>query len=263
MADIKSWIIQHNRLTAPLLAILFSFIVVLAGVYLYGELLFLVPVVTFFTFHYTKLYKFRLRLLAGVIVFLVIAFMATGLLTNAVYQAQPTYHTQFYTTTGNSTGTNVSASVTPYSGSSSYYDFTLYITPNGTFDFNNLTLNLHHTGSTAYTIHYNQMQVTNFSGNSTEMLTYRLSSLPAGIYSYNLTTSMNGTIYTPEISGPINASVFTVYEYLLPTYAIYYVLIFFIIFVVGIFIGRSFSHSRSYKPPPPPTPPTPPPPPEK
>lgn len=252
MADYKSWIIQNNRLTAPLLAILFSALVVLLAINLFGELMFLVPVVTFFTFHYTKFYRFKLRLLASVIVFLVVAFLATGLLTSALYNAHPTYKTEFYLGT-NETGTNVTASVSPYSGSSQYYSFQIYVTPNGTFDFNTLYLNVHSSEGSSVSVPFSQLHKTNFSNNNTMELTYQLSNIKSGIYTYNLTAQHNGsTIYTPEISGPINTSQFIVYTYLLPTYAIYYVIIFELIFVAGLFIGRSFSNVRRSTPPPPP-----------
>lgn len=248
LVSYKEWIKDNNRIMAPVLAILFSSLVVLAGIYIYGELMFLVPVVTFFTFHYTGLYKLRLRLLASVIVFIVIAFLATGLLSSAVYSAHPTYQTQF------SDGSNVTASVTPYSGNSPYYVYHAYITPNGSFDFGTLSLNIQKTGGGLTIVDYSHMQVVGFA-NGTKEITYNETSLGSGIFSYNFTAQKNGTgtIYTPEISGPLNTSFFTVYLYILPTYAIYYVIIFELIFIVGAFIARSFSNSRRYggSPPPP------------
>ena len=249
MSGISEWVKSNNRVTAPVLAVLFSVIVALSAIYFYGELMFLVPVVTFVTFHYTGLYRLRLRLLGGTIVFIIVAFLATGLLTNAVYHAHPTYQTYF--TNGTSAMGNVTATVTPYSGQSPSYVYHIYITPNGSLDFNTVELNIHQLGGVTINVQYAQMQNTTFPLNNTVELTYTLTNPGAGIYSYNLTAQKNGTIYTPEISGPLNTPFFSVYVYILPTYAIYYLIIFELIFVVGVFIARSFSSSRRYSQQPP------------
>lgn len=241
MVGYKDWIIKNNRVSAPVLAILFSTLDVLAAVYFFGELMFLVPVITFFTFHYTKLYRFKLRLLAGAIVFIVIAFVATGVLTSAVYNAHPTYTTQF------TDGSTVNATVSPYSGTSQSYTYTIYVTPNGTFDFNSLTLNIHGNGGFTKIVSYSEMTNQTFAGNDTHKLTYLDTSLASGVFSYNLTAQKNGTIYTPEISGPLNTSEFVVYTYLLPTYAIYYLIVFELVYVAGLFIARSIAGSRKYR----------------
>ncbi len=242
MPNYKDWIIKNNRLTAPLISLILSSLVTLAAVYFFGELMFLVPVVTFFSFHYTKLYRFRLRVMGGTIVFILVAFLATGLLTQAIYNSEPTYHTAF------SDGTNVYSQVTPYSGSSSQYTYTLHIIPNGTFDYNSLDLNIHGSNGFNVTVPYKSMTNQTFAGNNTEILTYVFSGIStSGIYSYNLTAQKNGTIYTTEISGPLNTSEFVIFTYLLPTYAIYYLIIFELIYVAGLFIGRSIGNSRSYR----------------
>lgn len=248
MANYKDWIIENRGFTGPLFAILSSMVVVLASIYVFGELMFLVPVVTFFSFHYTKLHRFKLRFLAGTIVFIIVAFLAVGLLSHAIYTSQPVYKTQF------SDGTNVTASVSPYSGSSQQYTYTMYITPNGTFDYNTLNLNIHGAGGYSKTVLYSEMTNHTFAGNNTEELTYTFNAPNSNIYSYNLSVQKNGTIFTPEISGPLHASEFTVYTYILPTYAVYYLLIYELVFIVGLFIARSISNSRRYNTPPPPPP---------
>ncbi len=242
MPDYKDWIIKNNRFTAPLIAFILSALVTLAAVYLYGELMFLVPVVTFFSFHYTKLYRFKLRILGGTIVFILVAFTATGLLTHAIYTSEPTYHTVF------SDGSNVYSQVTPYSGSSSQYTYTIHVIPNGTFNYDSLDLNIHGANGFNVTVPYDKMQNQTFSGNNTETLTYVFTGITAnGVYSYNLTAQKNGTIFTPEISGPLNTSEFSIFTYLLPTYAIYYLIIFELVYIAGLFIARSISNSRGYR----------------
>ncbi len=242
----KQWIYDHNKVMAPVLAVIFSVLASLLAIYTVSVLIFiLVPAVTFFTFHYTKLYKMKLRLLGSLIVFIVVMLITVGMLTSIVYYSQPTYKTQFLNSNGNETGSTILASVTPYSGTSQSFTFNFYIVPNGTFDYNSLNLNIKEVNGQLTTVHYSQMHAQTFTGNLTERLTYT-TSLPAGLYSYNLTTNTNGTLSTPSISGPLNSSFLVVYEYLLPTYAVFYTIIFELVFLIGIFVGRSVSNSRRY-----------------
>lgn len=244
MNNYKTWIRENKRISGPLFAIVSSIIVVVLSVYVFGELMFMVPVVTFFSFHYTGLYKFKLRLLAGAIVFIVVAFVATAFLTHAIYNSDPVYKTSF------TDGSNVTASVSPYSGTSSQFTYTIYIIPNGSFDFNSLDLNIHAAGGYSKTIAYSEMTNSTFANGSRE-ITYIYDAPNTNVYSYNLTAQKNGTIFTPEISGPLHSSEFTVYTYLLPSYALYYLMIYELIFVIGLFIARSISNSKRYSMPPP------------
>lgn len=249
----KQWIYDHNRLMAPVLAIIFSTLLALFSIFTISYLIFLVPVVTFFTFHYTKLYRLKLRLLAGVIVFIVVALISVGILTSVVYASQPTYSTQFLNENGNETGSTILASVTPYSGSSATYTYHFYIVPNGTFDYNSLNLNIAKSGGGITTVNYSQMTIKNFTGNNTEDLTYVLDNPGPGLYSYNLTvSSSNGVLHTPSASGPFSASVFVVYLNLVPFYGFIYIAIYGLVFLAGVFMARSISNSRRYNVPPPP-----------
>lgn len=234
--------IQNNRISAPLLALALSILVTFASIYIIGELMFLVPVVTFFAFHYTKLYKIKIRLLGGTIVFLIVAILSTGILTHTLYNSQPTYHAVF------NDGTTANTSVSPYSGSSSQYTYTMLIVPNGTFDYNSLELNINDPSGNVAAIKYSNMTHQNFTGNNTELLTYTFSGITSsGIYTYNLTAQKNGTISTVAISGPLNTSELNVFSQLVTTYLIYDMFLYEIIFIVGIFIGRSIGNSRRYR----------------
>lgn len=249
----KQWIFDHNKLVAPILAIIFSTLLILVAVFTISDLVFLVPVVTFFTFHYTRLYRLKLRLLAGAIAFIVVALIFVGILTGIVYNSQPTYSTQFLNENGNATGSTVLASVTPYSGNSQDYTYHVYIVPNGTIDYNTLSLNILKANGGTTVVHYSQMTNKTFSGNNTQELTYVSSTLASGIYAYNLTVqSSNGTLHTPSISGPFNTSIFVVYINLVPFYGLFYLAVFELVFLAGIFIARSMSNSRRYRPPQPP-----------
>jgi hypothetical protein len=234
---------------APLLAIVFSSLASLLAIYTVIDLIFvLVPAVTFFTFHFTKFYKLKLRLLASLIVFIVVVFITAGLATNIVYQAHPTYETQLLNVNGNLTGNIVLASVTPYTGSSSSYTFQFYITPNGTLNYNSINLNIQLLGGGTKVVQYKQMTNSTFSGNNTVELTYS-TPLSTGIYTYNLTAQSNISLHTPDINGPFSVSPFTFYVDILPTYALYYTIIYELVFLVGVFIARSMTSSRRYRQP--------------
>ncbi len=234
--------IQNNRISAPLLALALSLLVTLGSIYIIGELMFLVPVVTFFAFHYTRLYRIKLRLLGGTIVFLIVAIVSTALLTHVIYNSEPTYHAVF------SDGTTANTSVSPYSGTSSQYTYSILIVPNGTFDYNSLVLNINGQSGNVAAIHYSSMQHQTFTGNNTELLTYTYSGITnPGIYTYNLTAQKNGTISTVAISGPLNTSELNVFSQLVVTYVVYDMFLYEIIFVAGIFIGRSIGNSRRYR----------------
>ena len=248
----KQWIYDNNKVIAPVLAIILSTLATLLAIYTVAEFIFvLVPAVTFFTFHYTKLYKMKLRLLGGLIVFIVVVFITAGLATNIIYHAEPTYQTQFYNSNGNQTGTVVLASVSPFAGTSSSYNFQIYIKPNGTFDYKSVSLNIQELGGKTTVVHYSQMANTTYPGNNTIRLTYT-TSLANGIYQYNLTAQSNGSLHTPSINGPFNTSPFSYYTYVLPVYAIYYTILYEMVFLAGVFIARSLSRSRRYNPPQPP-----------
>lgn len=247
MSISKQWIYDNNRIMAPVLAIIFSALASVIAIYTVSDLIFvLVPAVTFFTFHYTKFYRLKLRLLASLIVFIVVVLITAVLATNIVYHAQPTYETQFLNVNGNLTGNIVLASVAPYAGSSTSYDFQFYITPNGTLNFNTISLNIQELGGKTTVIPYSQMTNTTYSGNNTVKLTYS-TPLVGGIYTYNLTTPSNGNLHTPSINGPFNTSPFVFYTNILPTYALYYTIIYELVFLVGVFIARSMTNSRRYR----------------
>lgn len=245
----KQWIYDNNKVAAPVLAVIFSTIATLIAIYTISELIFvLVPAVTFFTFHYTKLYKLKLRLLGGLIVFIVVVFITAGLATNIIYHAQPTYETQFLNSNGNQTGTIVLASVTPFAGTASSYEFQIYIEPNGSLNHNSISLNIQELGGKTTVVHYSEMANTTYAGNNTIKLTYT-TSLAGGIYQYNLTAQNNGSLHTPSINGPFNTSPLSYYTYVLPVYALYYTILYELVFLAGVFIARSLSSSRRFRPP--------------
>ena len=91
MADVKKWIYKNNRISGLLISIALSAVLVLLAIYVQYYIVFLIPVVTFFSFHYVKLYKFLPRLYGSIIVFIVASMIASTMACNIEYHAQPTY----------------------------------------------------------------------------------------------------------------------------------------------------------------------------
>ena len=234
MTDIKDLIIKKNNITAPLIAIIISIPVVFMAIYIYGEIIFLVPVISFLSFHYTKLYRIKKRILGSIVIFLAVAFIFTGIYSDVAYYSSPVYHTTL------SDGSSVTASVSPYSGTGGSYNFSFTISPNGTLQYSSVELNIS-SGQTFKMIPYSKLNPA--LSNGSEHFYYIAKGLPEGIYQFNITAQKNGTITTQDMSGPINAPVYYLIEALLPVYSTIYIVYFELIFITGIFIGRSISNS--------------------
>lgn len=244
MSDLKDWIIKNNKTTAPVISLLVSILLIYIDVYLVGIAIFLVPVAIFFTFHYTKLYKLKLRFYGGSIVVIIVALLFTAVSLNAIYNSDYTYQNQF------TDGSLVDAKVTPFSGSSSQYTYSIFIVPNGTLNYSTLQLNIYGEHGYSKVVNYSSMSVVqSFSGNNTERLSYVLTGIASdSVYSYNLSFIKNGTVVTTkyQFAGPLNTSVLNIFiqEWL---NIVYWFFVLEIIYVAGLFIGRSMGKSREYR----------------
>ena len=112
--------IKYNRITAPLLAVAFSTLALLAAIHVFEAFLFLIPVIVFFSFHYTKLYRLRTRIVGGLIIFVIVAMISAGLSTSIIYSTEPVV-------TDHYTDLTVETQVYPYAGNYSSYNFTLTV----------------------------------------------------------------------------------------------------------------------------------------
>lgn len=239
MSNITNWLEKNNRITGLGLAILTSALVVILSIYVYGEIVFLVPVVTFFSFHYVKLYKLKPRFLGSVVVFIVAAMVSSGFAAHIDYSSHPTYEATF------PDGSTVLGNVTPYASTSASFTYNITVIEN-TSAKANLSVIYLHIISSGYTssVKLNGTQI-----NSTTMAyTYSTSNLPIGLYSYNISyTEANGTVvYSGPLGGPVHDTVFVLFESFLPTYILTYLIYFELIFAVGVFIGRSLGNSMRY-----------------
>ncbi len=239
MSDTKKWLEKNNRITGLALAILASALVVILSIYVYGEIVFLVPVVTFFSFHYVKLYKLKPRFLGSVVVFIIAAMVSSGFAAHIDYSSHPTYESAF------PDGSIVLGNVTPYASTSGTFTYNITIIENTSAAANLSVISLH-ISSSGYS---NTVNLHGTPINSTYITyTYSTSSLPVGLYSYNLSyTEPNGTVvYSGPLGGPVHDTVFVLFESFLPTYILTYLIYFELIFAVGVFIGRSIGNSMRY-----------------
>lgn len=242
MNDFKKWIIDNNRITAPLLSILFSMLIVLVSLVV-PLAIYTVPVAVFFTFHYTRIFRIRTRVFGSLLVFFIVAVFATAIFSHIIYNSSPT---TVNTTPG---GTSISASVTPFSGSHNQFNFSLIVTPAEAINYNSTVLIIN---STAYSEKVTFSQMKSFvDANGNTVIYYNNYNLPSGLYYYNFTIypKAGGLITTGLVNGPINTNELGLYQSLLPSFIIEYVIYFELIFGIGLLIGRSISHSRRYEPP--------------
>ncbi|WP_393971397.1 hypothetical protein OXIME_001673 [Oxyplasma meridianum] len=238
MQNPKNFIIKYNRITAPLLAVAFSTLALFAAIYVYEAFLFLIPVIVFFSFHFTKLYRLRTRILGGLVIFIIVAMISAGISTSVIYTTDPVV-------TDHYTNLSVQTQVTPYAGNYSSYNFTMKVMDRVQLNPDHVTLDINTTGfqknvSAAEMSHY-----TNASGD--QVFYYVYTNPPAGIYSYNFTfqNQTGATLYTGfgTGSGPDTLSSVSTFKELFIVTVINDVIIFEIILVAGIFIARSFSRS--------------------
>jgi len=265
----NSWIVKNNRITAPLIATLASIGVWYASLYTIPDLIFLIPVVIFFAFHFTGLWRLKLRLLGGAIVLVAFMLIVGGIVTGVTVSAHPvlTYDMVHGT---NKSRTNATVSVSPFASESGPYTYDIIINSTEFLNYSSLEVNITTSGnSTAYKIvTYSEMSLVKNLSPTAKEFTFTLSNLPSGIYLYNVSVRNSTTvIYTTPVEGPLTASPYSLYVLVVVSDYIIAILILYIIFAVGVFLARSISKSRTPPAQNPPVnePPSPPPlnPPEK
>ena len=261
-----SWIVKNNRISAPIIATLASVGVWYASLYTISDLIFLIPVVIFFVFHFTGLWRIKLRLLGGAIVLVAFMLIIGGIVTGVTVSAHPvlTYDMVHGTSKSN---TNATVSVTPFSSQKGPYQYDIIINSSdiASLNFTTLSVNITASGnSTAYKIvTYSEMSPMKNISNSTKEFSFNVSSFPAGIYGYNVSIRNSTTvIYTTPVEGPLTASPYSIYALVVISDYLIAVLILYVIFAVGVFLARSISKSRTppQQTPPPNQPPYSPPP---
>ncbi len=243
----NSWLVKNNRISAPIIATLASIAVWYASLYTISDLIFLIPVVIFFVFHFTGLWRIKMRLLGGAIVLVAFMLIVGAIVIGVTVSSQPvlTYNMVHGTT---KSATNVTVSVTPFANQAGPYQYKIIINSSEPVNYPSLIVNITISGnSTAYKIvNYSEMSHMSNLPSPEHGFAFNVSSFPPEVYLYNVSMKNSTTvIYTTPIEGPLTASPYSLYVFVLIQDYLISVLIFYVIFAVGVFLARSISKSRA------------------
>lgn len=258
MSWITDLLLSYRRFTAPVIAVLVGVPIIYLSMLVpsLGDIIFVIPVETYFVFHFLKIYKIKVKLLAGVIVFLALAMIASGIASASI--------SSYGGNTGKETmtdGTIIQTAVTPYHGSYQTYNYSFMVKSNTSIS--PFWLNISSVTQRSFNLVVNESsfhQVT-YSNGTILYYAHVTGFSKDGWYQYILQNSTykttNGTVYYIIYNtGPlVNFGSTTLYSYELVLYAEGYLILFTLIFLVGIFLGRSLSNSARYSRRSPPTPP--------
>lgn len=226
-------LLKYNRVLAPVVSVILGVLTLYVALFI-PDLEFLVPVEVFFVFHFFRIYRIKTRIIASLLVFLVIAIIAAAMYTQITYTysgSAPPDHL--------GDGTVVSTAIIPYHGPVAAYNFTFFVTGNTTLT--DYWLNVTSDTGSGGVIHIPESGINIIhNANGTLNLYVVLTNITSpGLYSYALYLS-NSTYDVPNL-GPIIASWSNLYSYELISYIPGFMVIFELIFLVGVFIGRSFA----------------------
>ncbi len=210
-------------------------------------LIYLVPVEVFFVMHYLKFYRFKPRIIGATVIFFVIVIAAAGIYAQALYTSNGVESQSL------ANGSNITASVTPFNHQATSYNFSFAIAGNqsiGSYFILVKGINNH------YFVNVSENNILKgYNSNHDLILYYHDDNItPSGIYEYYLYFA-NGTTPVSSI-GPLFSST-PVFELYLLDLTPSFMLIFELIFVVGLLIARSISNSAKMRNIPPKVPPAP------
>lgn len=229
---------RYNRISVILISILASLFLIYLSLYIYYAIYF-VPVAAFFVMHYLKFYRFLPRLVASMLISFVAVLLMSGIYASIIQSSSGVSTAEL------TNGTIVTASVTPFNHEASDYNFSFVLSGNTSLDgYYVLVQGIGNTYSANYSSQISSINDSN--GNVT--LYVHDSNLPAtGAYEYSLFLS-NGTRLASN-TGPV-FSAYALFPPLLASLGPSFWILFELIFVIGVFVARSFSHSMSYRNPP-------------
>ena len=240
MSALNEFIVRNNRVTAPIISVLASVILIYGSLFISEILLFMVPVAVFIVMHYTKMYRIKTRILGSVMIFIIVAILAAAIFSDNVYSQQ-----QIPISNTSSFGT-ISTYVTPYSGVNREYNFTMVVNANSPISITQFDPTINITdGISNLVVHASEINHLNKS-NKDYVFYYNNDNLSAGIYTYNF--SLNSTLYISNGQGPINTYETTFFEDNIPEYVISELIVFELVFLIGVFLARSISNSRRHDP---------------
>jgi hypothetical protein len=239
LSELSEFIVKNNRVTAPIISIIASVILIYASLFISSILFFMVPVAVFIVMHYTKMYRIKTRILGSLMIFIIVAILAAAIFSDYGYShQQPPSSTSSFGT--------ITTYVTPFSGVNRDYNFTMVVNASSPLNIGEFdpTINITN-GVTHLVIHQSQINHINKSTRD-YVFYYNSDNLSAGIYAYNF--SLNSSLYISNVLGPINTYETTYFEDSILGYVISDLIIFELIFLIGVFLARSISNSRRHDP---------------
>ena len=72
LSELSEFIVKNNRVTAPIISIIASVILIYASLFISEILLFMIPVAVFIVMHYTKMYRIKTRILGSLMIFIIV-----------------------------------------------------------------------------------------------------------------------------------------------------------------------------------------------
>ena len=237
---------RQSRISVILVSIILGALLVYLSLF-ESILIYLVPVEVFFVMHYLKFYRFKPRILGGTVIFFIIVIIAAGIYAQALYTSTGVESQSL------ANGSNITASVTPFNHQSTSYNFTFAIAGNqsiGSYYMQVKGIDNH------YFVNVSEQHILRGYNSSHDLILSYIDNniTPSGIYEYYLYFA-NGTTPVSSI-GPLFSSV-PVFELYLLDLTPSFMLIFELIFVVGLLIARSISNSAKMRNMPPKVPPPP------
>ena len=241
---------RQNRISVIVVSILIGTLLIYLSIF-EPFLYIFIPVEVFFVMHYLKFYRFKPRLLGATVIFYILVIIASGIYGPALYSSSGVEYHPF------NNGTNITAAVTPFNNISNEYNFSFTIAGNQSIGSYYIVIvgifNSYHRLNLSeqnITVGYNQSHDL--------VLSYQVNNLtPSGLYEYclyfgkNLSKAASVNSYGPVFSAA------AAFEFYLLNLSIPWMLLFELVFVVGLLIARSISNSAKMRNIPPKVPPPP------
>ena len=229
---------RYNRISVILISMLTSLAIIYVSLYI-SIFIYTLPVAAFVVMHYLKFYKFVPRLAASLLITFIAIIMASGVYAETLYTSNGVEAQSL------ANGTNITATVTPFNHPATDYNFSFSLTGNKSIgNYYIVVQGL----SNNYLANYSGRTMSENDSSGALILYVHDSNLSAsGAYEFSLYFA-NNTARVTSI-GP-TFSAFSLFGPFLLSVGPSYFITFELIFVIGLFIARSFSNSARYRNPP-------------
>ena len=245
---------RQNRISVIVVSILIGTLLLYLSIFETFLYIF-IPVEVFFVMHYLKFYRFKPRLLGATVIFYILVIIASGIYGPVLYSSSGVEYHAF------NNGSNITAAVTPFNNVSNEYNFSFTIAGNQSIGSYYIVIvgifNSYHR------LNVSEQNITvGYNPSHDLVLSYQVNNLTtSGLYEYCLYFGKNFSKPASVNSvGPVFGPVFSAaaaFEFLILNLSIPWMLVFELIFVVGLLIARSISNSARMRNMPPKVPPPP------